>query len=93
MANPQYAVTVTDEATLLVPADPRNRPVFVQIVGNKTVYLGNDAVTSSNGFPIVKHSAPIQGVLGPSQALYGICATGNTEEVRVFTVPQGPTPG
>ena len=88
MSAPQRAVTVTDTATLLVSADPTNRPVWVQIVGNSTVYIGDSTVTPANGFPIVKHSAPIQGQLGPGQALYGITSTGVTEEVRIFTVPE-----
>ena len=88
MSAPQRAVTVTDEATLLVSADPSNRPVWLQIMGNTTVYIGDATVTTANGFPIAKHAAPIQGSLGPGQALYGICTTGATEEVRIFTVPE-----
>lgn len=88
MPSPQRAVTVTDTATLLVSADPTNRPVWLQIMGNVTVYLGDSAVTTANGFPVAKHAAPIQGSLGPGQALYGITAAGTTEEVRIFTVPE-----
>lgn len=81
-------MTVTDTATLLVSADPTNRPVWLQITGNQTVYLGDSTVTTANGFPVVKHAAPIQGNLGPGQALYGICTTGQSDEVRIFTVPE-----
>lgn len=88
MASPQRAVTVGSTATLLASADPSNRPVWLQIIGNNTVYVGDSTVTTDNGFPIVKHAAPIQGSLGPGQALYGICASGQTEEVRIFTVPE-----
>lgn len=88
MSAPQRAVTVTDTATLLASADPANRPVWIQIIGNNTVYLGDSTVTSSNGFPVVKHAAPIQGQLGPGQALYGICSSGQSEQVRIFTVPE-----
>lgn len=88
MSSPQRAVTVTSTATLLVSADPTNRPVWLQIVGNSTVYIGDSAVTTANGFPIAKHAAPIQGSLGPGQALYGITAGGVTEEIRIFTVPE-----
>ena len=88
MPSPQRAVTVTSTATLLVSADPTNRPVWLQIMGNITVYVGDSAVTTANGFPMAKHAAPIQGSLGPGQALYGITAAGTTEEVRIFTVPE-----
>jgi hypothetical protein len=86
--SPQRSVTVTDTATLLCSADPSNRPVYLQIIGNRTVYIGDSTVTTANGFPIVKHGAPIMGQLGPGQALYGICAAAETEDVRVFSVPE-----
>jgi len=80
-----FAVTITSTATLILDADDVFRPVFMQIVGNNTVYIGDSAsVTTANGFPLVKHSAPIQGQLGPGAPLYGICAGGQTEEIRIF---------
>lgn len=88
MPSPQRAVTVTDTPTLLCSVDPSNRPVWLQIIGNRTVYLGDSTVTVANGFPIVKHGAPIQGQLGPGQALYGVCATGESDQVRIFSVPE-----
>jgi len=51
-------------------ADSINREVFLQIIGNSTVYLGdNDSVTTSNGFPVVKHTNAIRGLLGAGQEL------------------------
>lgn len=88
MPSPQRRIAVTDTATLLVGADPTNRPVWVQIVGNSTVYVGDSTVTDTNGFPIVKHAAPIQGALAPGQSLYGICSAGQTETVCIFTTPE-----
>lgn len=79
------AVTVADTATKILDADSINREVFIQIIGNTTVYLGdNDSVTSTNGFPIVKHTAPIRGLLGPGQELWAIVVSG-TESLRYFT--------
>ena len=88
MPSPQRRITVTDTATLLVGADPTNRPVWMQTLGNTTVYIGDSTVTDTNGFPIVKHAAPIQGSLAPGQALYGICSAGSTETVCIFTTPE-----
>lgn len=82
-----YAVTVTDELTLLVAADDINRPVYMQIVGNSTVYIGGADVSVAQGFPVVKHTAPLQGGLPPKTALYGICAEGASEEVRIIIPP------
>jgi hypothetical protein len=81
-----YKVTVTDTVTQLVPQDNINRPVWLQIEGNVTVYIGSSNVTAEQGFPIVKHAAPIQGALGVGDGLWGICATGQTDVVRIITV-------
>lgn len=81
-----YKVTVTDTVTQLVPRDNINRPVWLQIEGNVTVYIGGSNVTAEQGFPIVKHAAPIQGELGVGDGLWGICATGQTDIVRIITV-------
>lgn len=81
-----YKVTVTDAVTELVPRDNLNRPVFVQIEGNNTVYVGGHDVTAAQGFPIVKHTAPIQGGLPAGDGLWGICSSGVTEVIRIITI-------
>lgn len=81
-----YKVTVTDTVANLVPVDNINRPVYVQIEGNNTVYIGGSDVTAAQGFPIVKHTAPIQGGLGVGDGLWGICAAGQTEVIRIITI-------
>ena len=84
MAN-YFAHTGTTSATKVLDADSINREVFMQIIGNTTVYLGDDdQVTISNGFPIAKHEAPIRGLLGANQELWCIVETG-TESLRLFT--------
>jgi hypothetical protein len=80
-----YKVVVTDTVVNLVPRDNINRPVYVQIEGNHTVYIGGENVTAAQGFPIVKHSAPIQGALGVGDGLWGICSSGVTETIRIIT--------
>jgi hypothetical protein len=60
--------------------------VYVQIEGNNTVYIGGPTVTAAQGFPIVKHSAPIQGGLPAGDGLWGICASGETETIRIITI-------
>lgn len=84
MAN-YFSHTATTSATKVLDADSINREVFLQIIGNATVYLGdNDSVTTSNGFPVVKHTDAIRGLLGAGQELWCIVASG-TEDLRVFT--------
>jgi hypothetical protein len=81
-----YKKTVTDTVVELVPRDNLNRPVFVQIEGNHTVYIGGANVTAAEGFPIVKHTAPIEGGLPAGDGLWGICAIGQTEVIRILTI-------
>jgi hypothetical protein len=80
-----YKVVVTDAVTQLVPVDNLNRPVWVQIEGNNTIYIGGSNVTSAQGFPVAKHAAPIQGGLGVGEGLWGICASGQSETIRIIT--------
>ena len=82
-----YKVVVTDVPTVLVAADNINRPVWMQIEGNNTVYIGGSNVTADQGFPIAKHAAPLEGGLPANDTLYGICASGVTETIRIITVP------
>jgi hypothetical protein len=82
-----YKVTVGHEAVVnLVPRDDISRPVYLQIEGNSTVYIGGPNVTAADGFPIVKHAAPIQGGLPAGDGLWAICAPGTTEVIRIITV-------
>jgi hypothetical protein len=80
-----FKVVVTDAVTQLVEVDNINRPVWVQIEGNNTIYIGGSNVTAAQGFPVVKHAAPIQGGLGVGEGLWGICASGQTETIRIIT--------
>jgi hypothetical protein len=82
-----YAVSVTDEVTLLVEADDLNRPIWVHVNSNETIYIGGDDVDTTTGFPLVKHSAPLAGGLPPKTPLYAIAETGKTVDVRVITPP------
>ena len=81
-----FAHTVTTTATRVLTAADIHRDVFAQIIGNETVYIGDDnQVTTANGLPLVKHSAPIHKTLAPGQELWAIVASG-TESLRVFTI-------
>ncbi len=88
MPSPQRVKTVTDVASKIINSDPTNRPVWFQIDGNVTVYIGDSTVSVANGFPIAKHAAPVQGALAPGQELWAICANGATETIRIFSTPE-----
>jgi hypothetical protein len=80
-----FKVVVNNTVTELVAVDNINRPVWLQIEGNNTVYIGKSNVTSAQGFPVAKHAAPIQFSLGVGDGLWGICASGQTETIRIMT--------
>ena len=76
--------SVTDARQIVVAADDQNRTVYVQIIGNSTVYLGGSDVTSSNGVPVAKHEAFHEIFVPIKQTLYAVCASGVTETLRVL---------
>lgn len=80
-----YKVTVTDTAAVLVAADDKNRNVYLHVVGNKQIAIGNSAVTFADGFLIEKHTAPIEIFLPLKETIYAICNTAETDDVRVLT--------
>lgn len=82
-----YSVSVTDEVTLLVAADDINRPVWLYVNSNEICYIGGADVTVAQGFPIVKHGAPLAGGLPPKTPLYAIAESGKTVDVRVIVPP------
>jgi hypothetical protein len=82
-----YKITVTDTVTLLVAADDINRPVFLHVNNNETCYIGGADVTVAEGFPIIKHGAPLAGGLPPKTALYAIAESGKSVDMRVIIPP------
>lgn len=82
-----YKVTVTDTPTLLVAADDIYRPIWLHNNTNETLYIGASDVNITEGFPILKHTAPLAGGLGPKDALYGIAEAGKSLDIRVIIPP------
>ena len=79
-------VTVGSTPTLLVAADNQNRHVYLQVVGNPVVYVGDETVATTNGLPLEKHSAPHEFLLPLGQTMYGIVtAMVGTADVRIMT--------
>lgn len=76
--------SVTDARQVVVAADNQNRTVYVQIIGNSIVYLGGSNVTNSNGIPVAKHEAFHEIHVPLGETIYGVCASGVTETLRVL---------
>ncbi len=79
----QYAVT--DTAVKIHEQTVGHRTVHVAPVGNTTVYLGGStAVTSSTGYSLQKAAGQHDVYLGPGDALWAVCASGQTETLTVL---------
>ena len=77
-------VSVTASATLMVAADNQNRTIYLHNNTNETLFIGNSAVTTSNGMVISKHSAPITIFVPTNETLFGIAEAGKTIDVRIL---------
>lgn len=79
-------VTVGTTPTLIVAADDQNRYIYLQIVNSATIYVGDSTVTTANGMPLEKHSAPHEFFLPIRQTMYGIVtAQVGTADLRIMT--------
>lgn len=70
--------------TVLVAADDKNRTVYLHVVGNQSVALGNASVTYATGLLTEKHTSPVELFVPLGETIYGICAADQTENVRVL---------
>lgn len=71
--------------TLLVAADNKNRDIYLHVVGNQSVALGNSTVTFATGLLTEKHTSPIEIFLPLNETIYAICDVAQTEHVCVMT--------
>ncbi len=79
-------VTVGTTPTVIVNPDDQNRYIYLQIVNSATVYVGDSTVTTSNGMPLEKHSAPHEIFLPLKQTMYGIVTSQvGTGDLRIMT--------
>lgn len=79
-------VTVGTTPTLIVAADDQNRYIYLQIAGNATIYVGDSTVTTANGMPLEKHTAPHEFFLPIREAMYGIVTEQiGTADLRILT--------
>lgn len=79
-------VTVGTTPTLIVDGDDQNRYIYLQIVNSATIYVGDQEVTTANGMPLEKHSAPHEFFLPLKQKMYGVVtAQVGTADLRILT--------
>ena len=80
MISQAYSVGTT--ATKIIDSDECWRTVYVHVIGNAKVYLGNSTVTTATGLPTEK-SLPLTLEVPNGEKVYAIVAA-DTEDVRVL---------
>jgi hypothetical protein len=81
MKSNQYTITTTP--TKIVASNVFAQNVYLHVVGNGTVYLGDSDVTSTTGLETQKHTTPINFFVPRGQELWAVTATG-TETLQIL---------
>ena len=77
------AVTVTTTPTLIIPADNKNRTIYIHNAGGAKIYVGNLTVTTSNGFHI-GNGESTELFVPTNETAYAVVAS-STNEIIVLT--------
>ena len=81
MKSTKYTVTTT--AQIVVPAKNFNREIYMHVIGNGIVYLGDSTVTSTAGTPTEKGAQPLNIFVPGGETVYAVVASA-TEDLRVL---------
>lgn len=79
------AAAVSDVAASLVTALSNRRRILIENLGNKSIYVGDSGVADTDGFRVSPGSV-LDLDLGPSVAVYAVCSSGQSANVRVLEV-------
>ena len=77
------AVTVETDATLIVPADDRQREIYIHNSGGAKIYLGGSDVTTTNGFHLA-NTESLTMFVPSKETVYAVVANGSNV-VNVLT--------
>lgn len=77
------AVTVETTATVIVPADDRQREIYIHNSGGAKIYLGGSDVTTANGYHLA-NTESLTIFVPSKETLYAVVATGSNV-VNVLT--------
>ena len=78
--------TIGTTASKILDASNSNRHVYVQIIGNITVYMGGSTVTAANGLATEKHTNPIDLFIPDGEELWAVVAN-DTADLRIMYAP------
>lgn len=75
--------TVGTDPVQIVAADECWRTVYLHVMGNGTIYLGGQTVTTATGTATEKHTVPLTLEVPARETVWAVVAT-DTEDVRVL---------
>ena len=75
--------TVTTTASEIITSSASARYVYLHVVGNGTVYLGDSTVTSTTGLQTQKNTTPIEFFIPRGNSLWAVTASA-TEDLRIL---------
>ena len=75
--------TVTTTASKVIDADPCWRVVYLHVVGNGIVYLGDSTVTSATGLLTEKNAVPFVLDVPANETVWAVTASA-TEDLRIM---------
>lgn len=76
--------TINSTPALIAAAKESWRTIYLHVIGNGIVYLGDSTVTSSTGTPTEKGSVPFALTVPAGETVYAVVASG-TEDLRVLS--------
>lgn len=79
--------SVTTTASKVIDAESVNRQVYIHVIGNGIVYLGNSGVTSTNGFMTEKNAIPFVFNVPANETVWAVTGTG-ADDLRIL-LPDG----
>ena len=77
------ATTITTTAQKILSKSNSYRTIYIHVVGAGTVYLGDSAVTSTNGLLTEKNAVPLELEIPAQEELWAVVASG-TESLRLL---------
>lgn len=83
MAKVMSVASVTDDATEIVSAQGDRTQLVIYNNGSETVYLGDDSVTTDDGFPFRAGQRRSYLGIAATELLYGISGNADGVDVRI----------
>ncbi len=81
MKSTKYTITTTRQA--IAPKRNNYRAIYLHVIGNGTVYLGGETVTTADGTPTEKGGVPFELYIPAGETVYALVESG-TEDLRVL---------